>query len=60
VLVREPDQLGIERADQLLAFGLRLVELAERHRHVSADHDRAPAGLDDDHLRASCVARRRY
>src|SRR5262245_61935642 len=59
VLVREPDQLGVERAHPPLAFGLRLVELAEPHRHVAADDDRAPARLDDDHLHAACVARRR-
>jgi hypothetical protein len=29
VLVREPDQLGVERAHPQLAFGVRLVELAE-------------------------------
>ena len=59
MLVREPDQLGVERAHQQLAFGVRLVELAEPHRHVAADDDRTPASLDDDHLRAACVARRR-
>ena len=59
VLVREPDQLGAERAHPQLAFSVRLVELAEPHRHVAADDDRTPAGLDDDHLRAACVARRR-
>jgi hypothetical protein len=37
---------------------VRLVELAEPNRHVAAD-DRTPASLDDDHLRAACVARRR-
>src|SRR5687768_14280796 len=59
VLVREPDQLGGERAHPQLAFSVRLVELAAPHRHVAADDDRAPARLDDDHLRAACVARRR-
>src|SRR5512133_159427 len=59
VLVREPDQLGIERAHQQLAFGVRLIELAEPNRHVAADDDRTPASLDDDHLNAACVARRR-
>src|SRR5574337_755661 len=34
VLVREPDQLGVERAHPQLAFGVRLVELAEPNRHV--------------------------
>jgi len=28
VLVREPDQLGVERAHLQLAFGARLIELA--------------------------------
>jgi hypothetical protein len=29
VLVREPDQLGVERAHPQLAFGVRLIELRE-------------------------------
>ncbi len=57
MLVREPDQLGVERKHPQLAFGVRLVELAEPDRHVAADDDRTPAGLDDDHLHAACVAR---
>jgi hypothetical protein len=52
VLVREPDQLGVERAYPQLAFGVRLVELAEPNRNVAADDERTPASLDDDHLRA--------
>jgi hypothetical protein len=52
VLVREPDQLGVERFHPQLAFGVRLVELAEANRHVAADDDRTPARLDDDHLQA--------
>src|SRR5438874_7668596 len=59
VLVREPDQLGVERAHQQLAFGVRLVELAESNRHVAADNHRTPTSLDNDHLQAACVARRR-
>src|SRR5215208_7554125 len=59
VLVREPHQLGVERTHPQLAFGVRLVELAEPHRDVAADDDRTPARLDDDHLHAACVARRR-
>ena len=51
VLVREPDQLGVERTHPQLAFGVRLVELAEPNRHVAADHDRTPASLNDDYLR---------
>jgi len=39
VLVREPDLLRVERADQPLAFGARLVELGEEDRHVAADDD---------------------
>src|SRR5919204_5317403 len=58
-LVREPDELGIERAHLHLAFGARFVELGEGDRHVAADDDRTPACLDDDHLRAGRVARRR-
>src|SRR5918997_6970213 len=59
VLVREPDQLGVERKDPQPAFGGRLVELAVPNRHVAADDDRTAAGLDDDHLHAARVARRR-
>src|SRR5436190_15633367 len=59
MLVREPDQLGVERTHPQLAFGARLVELAEPNRHVAADDDRTPASLDDDHLHAARVARRR-
>ena len=42
VLVREPDQLGVEHAHPQLAFGARLIELAEPNRHVAADDDRTP------------------
>src|SRR5262245_506155 len=49
-LVREPDELGVERAYPQLAFGVRLVELAEPNRHVAADDDRTPARLDEDAL----------
>src|SRR4029450_2618802 len=59
VPVREPDQLGVERAYPQLAFGVRLIEFAEPNRHVAADDDRTLARFDDDHLRATCVARRR-
>src|SRR4051812_850292 len=55
VLVREPDQLGLERAHPQLPFGARLVELAEPHRHVAADDDGTSARLDDDHLHAARV-----
>src|SRR5581483_9523606 len=58
VLVRKPDQLGVERAHPPLALGVRLVELAEPNRHVAADDHRTPASLDDDHLRPACVTRR--
>jgi hypothetical protein len=37
VLVREPDLLRVEGADQPLAFGARLVELGKEDRHVAAD-----------------------
>ena len=59
LLVREPDQLRVEPAHQQLAKGARLVELAEPNRHVAADDDWTPASLDDDHLDAARVARRR-
>ena len=36
--VREPDQLGVERAHPQLAFSARLIELAEPNRHVTADN----------------------
>src|SRR5438105_710132 len=36
VLVREPDQLGVERAHPQLALGVRLVKLAEPNRDVAA------------------------
>ena len=55
VRVREPDQLGVERAHSPLAFGARLVELAEPDRHVADDDDRTPAGVDDDHGRSAGV-----
>src|SRR6266550_4277232 len=47
------------RAHQQLALGVRLLELAEPNGHIAADDDRAPASLDDDHLRAWRVPRRR-
>src|SRR4029079_9468677 len=59
LLVREPDELGFEREHAQLAFGVRLVELAEPHRDVAADDERAPAWLDDDHLHAPRVTRPR-
>src|SRR4051794_17458024 len=59
VLVREPDELGLERAHSQLALRTRLVELAEANGHVTADDDRTSARLDDDDLHAARVARRR-
>jgi hypothetical protein len=59
VLVREPEELGLERVHPQLALGTRIVELAEADGHVPADHDRAPARLDHDDLQAARVARRR-
>src|SRR5215468_120669 len=46
LLVREPDELGVERAHLQLAFGVRLVELAGPNRHVAAEDDRTPARLE--------------
>src|SRR4051812_24189689 len=40
-LVREPDQLRVERVHPQLAFGVRLIEFAEPHRDVSAHDARA-------------------
>jgi hypothetical protein len=57
--MREPDQLGVERAHQQLALRVRFLELTEPNRHVAADDDWTPTSLDDDHLRAPGVARRR-
>jgi len=37
LLVGEPDELGVERTDPELAFGVWLVELAEPDRHVATD-----------------------
>ena len=45
--------------DQPLPFGVRLIQFSEPNRHVAADDDRMLPYLDDDHLRAACVARRR-
>src|SRR5262245_37060057 len=59
VCVREPDQLGVEREHPQLAFGVRLIELAETNRHIAAKDDRTPTSLDDDHLHAVRVAGRR-
>src|SRR5207249_9039653 len=59
MLVREPDELGLERAHPQLALRARLVELAEANGHGTADDDRTPARLDDDHLQTARVARRR-
>jgi hypothetical protein len=58
VLMREPDQLGVEGAHLQLAFGVRLIELAKPNSHIAAHDDRAPSGLDDYDLHASCVAGR--
>jgi hypothetical protein len=41
--VREPDQLGVERAHPQLAFGVRPVELAKPNGHVAANDDQVPA-----------------
>src|ERR687888_73534 len=54
VLVREPDQLGVERTHPQLAFGVRLVELAGPNRPGAPDDERTPASLADDHLHAAC------
>jgi hypothetical protein len=59
MLVGEPDELGLESAHPQLALRPRLIELPEADGHVTADDDRTPARLDDDHLHAARVARRR-
>ena len=46
--MREPDELGLERAHPQLALRLRLVELDEANRHVTAGDDRTRARLDGD------------
>jgi len=56
VLVGEPHQLGVKRADELLALGARLVELAEEDRGVTAStHSRI---VWSSLLRASSSSRR--
>ncbi len=57
--MREPDQLRLKPTHSQLPLGLRHVELAKPNRHVAAHHDRTPASLDDDHLHAASMARRR-
>src|SRR5678816_498687 len=42
-----------------MEFVVWLIELTKPDRHVAANDHRAPAGLDDDDLHATCVARRR-
>jgi hypothetical protein len=48
--VREPDLLGIERADSPLPFGSRLVQLTEPHCSVATDDDWTSPGLDHHYL----------
>jgi len=48
--VREPDLLGIERADSPLPFRSRLVQLVEPHCGVPADDFSTSAHLDHDDL----------
>jgi hypothetical protein len=55
----QPPFLRLCGSSPQLAFGVRLVELAEPNRHVAANDDRTIASLDDDHLQAARVARRR-
>jgi hypothetical protein len=51
VLVCEPDQLGVEGAHPQLAFGVRLVELAEPNRacrsHPATELSGRAAGSND-------------
>jgi hypothetical protein len=51
VLVREPDQLGVERAHPQLAFGVRLVELADAQR-FSISFSEAKRVADGSYVRA--------
>ena len=48
--VREPDLLRIERTDQPLPFGARLVQLTEPHCSVATDDDWTSPGLDHNDL----------
>jgi hypothetical protein len=48
--VREPDQLGVDRAHQPLALRLWVVEVAVRDRGIADEDDRARVRLDDDDL----------
>jgi hypothetical protein len=43
VTVGWADQLRVQRAHSQLAFGAKVVELAEPDRKVAADDNRAPA-----------------
>src|ERR671913_393622 len=47
VRVSEPDQLGVEREHPQLAFGVRLVELAEPNRELAVDRHVLHAGRID-------------
>ena len=56
--MREPDQLGVERAYPQLAYCVRLVELklAEPDGYVAADDGWTPASVDDEaRKRAACA-----
>jgi hypothetical protein len=44
VLVREPDQLGVDRAHPQLAFGVRVIQFAEPHCHGSGAFARIHEG----------------
>jgi hypothetical protein len=50
VLVREPDLLGIERADSPLSFVARLVQFTGPHRCIATDDDWTFTGLDHHDL----------
>ena len=60
MLVGEPDDVGLHSAHPQLALRARLIQLTETDGHVTADDDRTPARLDDDHLQTARVPRRRY
>src|SRR6266508_269382 len=57
VLVREPDQLGLERAHPQLALGARLVELAEAECREQAVRNRRLCGGRRDGQSCGCTRR---
>ncbi len=47
LFVREPYELGVERAHPELALGVWLIEFVEANGHVAADDDRSPSRAEE-------------